>query len=67
MKFKLNFGFILLSLLLNTNSTYSQSIPLNGIIQGLIISETDSMLFEDNKYWLKFLPVFGIKWEIGKE
>ncbi len=22
--------------------------------------------FEDNKYWLGLLPVFGVKWEIGK-
>ena len=22
--------------------------------------------FEDNKYWLKFLPVFGVKWELNR-
>ena len=53
MKFKLNFGFILLSLLLNTNSTYSQNIPSNGIIQGLIISETDNMPVLFANVWLK--------------
>ncbi len=39
------------------NDQGMESIDANG----------NYMPFEDNKYWLGFLPVFGVKWEIGKK